>query len=60
MFAIKMWDSVKQVMIKVMIHSSDIISSVLVSADRVNWFLYDFEVELELLRDEKFLQTFKK
>ena len=60
MFAIKMWDYVNQVMIKAMIQSSDIISSVLVPADRVNWFLYDFEVDLELLRDAKFLQTFKK
>lgn len=32
----------------------------LVSPDRVNWFLYDFEVDDGLFEDEKFVQIFKK
>jgi hypothetical protein len=30
-----------------------------VDPDRVNWFLYDFEVESDLFKDKKFIQTFK-
>lgn len=32
----------------------------IVSPDRVNWFLYDFEVDEGLFEDEKFVQIFKK
>ena len=32
----------------------------LVDPDRVNWFVYDFEVRTELFKDQKFVQTFKK
>lgn len=32
----------------------------IVSPDRVNWFLYDFEVDDGLFEDEKFVQIFKK
>ncbi|CAF3124777.1 unnamed protein product [Rotaria sp. Silwood2] len=30
-----------------------------VDADKVNWFVYDFEVESDIFNDEKFVQTFK-
>ena len=31
-----------------------------VNPDRVNWFVYDFEIQTELLRDVKFVDTFKR
>ncbi|CAF3666061.1 unnamed protein product [Rotaria sp. Silwood1] len=30
-----------------------------VDPDKVNWFLYDFEIESDIFNDEKFVQTFK-
>jgi hypothetical protein len=32
----------------------------LVDPAKVNWFLYDFEVQPEIFKDQKFVQTFKK
>ena len=31
-----------------------------VNPDRVNWFVYDFEIHTGLLRDSKFVETFKR
>jgi hypothetical protein len=30
-----------------------------VDPDRVNWFVYDFEIESELFKDDRFIQAFK-
>lgn len=30
-----------------------------VDQDRVNWFLYDFELKSDLLKDQEFMKTFK-
>ena len=60
-FAISMYDYAKQVMgndgARVQEHRS---LCFIVSPDRVNWFMYDFEEDNELFKDEKFVQTFKK
>jgi hypothetical protein len=31
-----------------------------VSADKVNWFLYDFELKTQLFQDPEFVKTFKR
>jgi hypothetical protein len=33
---------------------------ILVTGDRVNWFVYDFEIRSEIFNDQRFIQTFKK
>jgi hypothetical protein len=33
---------------------------ILVDPDRVNWFVYDFEIESELFKDDRFIQAFKR
>ncbi|CAF4948639.1 unnamed protein product, partial [Rotaria socialis] len=32
----------------------------LVSADKVNWFVFDFDVATDLFQDKKFVLAFKK
>ena len=34
--------------------------NILVDPDRVNWFVFEFDIETDMFNDQKFLQLFKK